>query len=127
MLKLHIESIITPWTRMHRNNYDTFEGHTQLEGYEIGEKYSDFHMIEEFISDYDVDLTQVKVGDILVRDFQFGHLRNTGYTPLKVVETFNGMSIKVQGTDNRIYSICADPHISKDTVFHKLDKNSLMK
>lgn len=125
MITLKIESIITPWSRMKRDAYCESGNCCSLDKVELGEEYPDFYMIEGLIEDYDVDLTTVKVGDILIRDFQFGHLKNTGYIPVKVVESFDGMNIKVQTADEKIHSICADPYLVKDTVYHKLSKSSL--
>ena len=91
-----------------------------LSVFQIGKRYPDFSMLEPFIIDYDVDLSYVEIGDILIRDWQYGHLPNTGYIPMEVIDITDDMSILVQTKDGSHY-ICNDGGISKDAMYHRLD------
>lgn len=95
-----------------------------LEAYEIGKRYPDFSMLEPFIINYDVDLSEVEVGDILIRDWQYGHLPNTGYIPMEVIDIPNDRSILVM-TDKGQHYISNDGGISKDAMYHRLDRDFL--
>ena len=125
-MKLTIESTISPnqFIRKRRKEQIQTEG---LTNFEIGKCYSDFNMIESFIEEYDADLTSVKIGDILVRDWQYGHLPNTGYRPIEVVDIPDNTHIIVNDATGRSYSICTDTMLMKDRVYHKLNKSFLLK
>lgn len=125
MLKIKVESIIAPnqFIRKHRYELTT----ESLESFELGKRYSDFSMIEPFIIEYNTDLTTLETGDIIVKDWQYGHLKNTGYKAWEVIEPFDGMNVSVGKDGEVLYRICADPTISKDDTWHKLDKRELIK
>ena len=56
---------------------------------ELGKSYKDFYQVEDHIQDYDIDIVDLKKGDYIIRDFQFGHLPNggnKGYIPYEVVD-----------------------------------------
>ena len=112
------ESIMNMSVRKHfKERSNCTEG---LEIFQIGKRYPDFEMLEPFIIDYDVDLDNVEVGDILIRDWQFGHLPNTGYIPMEVIDTSNGRAIVVQTKDGS-HCIAIDNGISSDAMYHRLD------
>lgn len=123
MIKLIVESTMSPTLTMRKNN-NAIIRECCPEHYEIGKRYPDFYMLEPFIEEYDVDLNSVSDGDILIRDWQYGHLKNTGYRPCQVVLTDSTNSIQLfDGYSN--YSVCKDPIISKDTHWHRLNINYL--
>lgn len=95
-----------------------------LECYEVGKRYPDFSMLEPFIINYDVDLSEVEVGDILIRDWQYGHLPNTGYIPMEVIDIPNDRTILVMTKEGQHY-ISNDNGISKDAMYHRLDRDFL--
>jgi len=116
------ESIMNMSVRKHyKERMNCSEG---LECFEIGKRYPDFSMLEPFIINYDVDLNDVEVGDILIRDWQYGHLPNTGYIPMEVIDIDNNNSILVQcGKD--MHYISNDNGISTDASYHRLDRDYL--
>ena len=69
-------------------------------------------------------MSDVRVGDIIVRDWQFCHLKNTGYKPQEVVDITNHNIIvsNDNGYNDRIF---VDTTITKDTVYHKLNRSYL--
>ena len=97
----------------------------ELEIYEIGKRYPDFQMLEPFILNYDVDLDDLEVGDIIIRDWQFGHLPNTGYIPMLVVDVDDRMRIVVETTDGKQHTISKDFGVNKDAVYHRLNPEFL--
>jgi hypothetical protein len=116
------ESIMNMSIRKHyKERINCSEG---LECFEIGKRYPDFSMLEPFIINYDVDLNDVEVGDILIRDWQYGHLPNTGYIPMEVIDINNNNSILVQSGKDMHY-IANDNGISKDASYHRLDRDYL--
>lgn len=122
MLRIKCESVLSPTIQI-RNKKLQNEEVEIIENYSIGTKYSDFNMLEPFILEYDIDLSEVKKGDIIIRDWQYGHLKNTGYIPLKVTDTFDGMNITVETTDGRLRRIVADTNNNHGEIYHKLDKS----
>ena len=122
-MKLTIESTIVPNNQIRKNRYNTAIAES-LRSFEIGKTYPDFDMIEPFIQEYDIALSDVHVGDIIVRDWQFGHLKNTGYKPQEVVDITNH-NIVVSNNNGYNDRIFVDTIITKDTVYHKLNKNYL--
>ena len=120
MLKIQIESVLAP-TQQIRNRKKNMSENISLSCYELGKCYPDFEMLESFIDIYNVDLTTLVEGDIIIRDWQYGHLPNTGYRPMKVIEEFDGVSITVVCNNNTKHRVCVSPTLMKDKVFHKLD------
>lgn len=60
-----------------------------LEFLKLGQPYKMFCQVEDHIEDYNCDTVDLKEGDYIIRDFQFGHLPNggnKGYIPYKVVD-----------------------------------------
>jgi hypothetical protein len=94
-----------------------------LESFEVGKRYSDFSMLEPFIINYDVDLNELEIGDIIIRDWQYGHLPNTGYIPMEVLD-INDKAILVYTNEGQHY-ISNDRGISKDAMYHRLDRDFL--
>lgn len=128
MIQIFIESVMCPSMTIRNKKYsDSLIQTEQLEKYEVGKRYPDFNMIEQFISEYNVDLTTLKVNDVIIRDWQYGHIKNTGYIPLKVIEPFNGIRLIVETTNNKLRQIVYDNGITKDATYHKLDKKYLFK
>lgn len=125
MLRLKIESVLSPNQQIRNNRqiYNMSQG--TLPNLEVGKRYPDFYMIEPFIQEYDVDLTEVVPGDIIVRDWQYGHMENTGYRPVQVLEVFDNLSILVRGEGNITYTICVDPSLMRGRTYHKLNKDFL--
>ena len=94
-----------------------------LESFEVGKRYPDFEMLEPFIINYDVDLNDLEVGDIIIRDWQYGHLPNTGYIPMEVLD-ITDRAILVYTNEGQHY-ISNDRGISKDAMYHRLDRDFL--
>lgn len=125
MLKIKVESVLSSTQQIrNRKKQDVNEG-ISLSCYEIGKRYPDFEMLEAFIEEYDVDPTTLKVGDVIIRDWQYGHLPNTGYRPYVVTEVFDGVSITVESEFGKKHRVCVDPNLMKDKMFHKLFKEGL--
>ncbi|MBO7212349.1 MAG: hypothetical protein J6V44_15285 [Methanobrevibacter sp.] len=60
-----------------------------LEYLKLGQPYKLFCQVEDHIDDYNCDTVDLKEGDYIIRDFQFGHLPNggnKGYIPYKVID-----------------------------------------
>ena len=60
-----------------------------LDYLKLGQPYKMFCQVEDHIEDYNCDITSLKKGDYIIRDFQFGHLPNggnKGYIPYQVVD-----------------------------------------
>lgn len=58
-----------------------------LDYLKLGQPYKMFCQVEDHIEDYNCDTVDLKKGDYIIRDFQFGHLPNggnKGYIPYKV-------------------------------------------
>ena len=112
------ESIMNMAVRKHFKERSAYnEG---LEVFQIGKRYPDFSMLEPFIVDYDVDLSNIEIGDIIIRDWQYGHLPNTGYIPMEVIDIPNEMTILVKTKDGS-HCIAVDNGISSDAMYHRLD------
>ena len=119
---LMTESIMNTSVRKHyKERMNCSEG---LEVFEIGKRYPDFSMLEPFILNYDVDLDDVEVGDILIRDWQYGHLPNTGYIPMEVIDIDDNNRILVQ-CDKDMHYIVNDNGINRDAMYHRLDRDYL--
>lgn len=127
MIKIIVESTISPTLPMRRNRRKNPIQTEQLEKFELGKCYPDFHLLEPFIDEWDVDVKNLKVGDIVIRDWQFGHLKNTGYIPLEVVEIFDGVSITVQDERGHRCRMCVEPVLMRDKKLHKLNGQLLSK
>lgn len=125
MIKITQESVISPSQQIRNRRLSNVNENTSLSCYEIGKRYPDFEMLESFIEEYNVDPTTLKVGDVIIRDWQYGHLPNTGYRPYVVTEEFDGVSITVESSFGRRYRVCVAPNLMKDKVFHKLFKELL--
>lgn len=125
MIRITQESVISPSQQVRNRRSSNVSGNTSLSCYEIGKRYPDFEMLESFIEEYNVDPTKLKAGDIIIRDWQYGHLPNTGYRPYVVVEEFNGVSITVESSFGRWYRVCVAPNLMKDKTFHKLFREGL--
>lgn len=125
MLPIKIESIISPWNKYRHESY--CEPEVKLKSVQIGKSYPDFCMFEDIITDYDIPLTEVKKGDVIIQDYQFGHVKRTGYTPALVVDVLEGHSVKVDVGSGQIVSLCADPYVSNTVVYHKLKKSAVVK
>lgn len=122
MIKLRIESIMSSAVA---NNKEQRHIHESLENLEIGTFYPEFHMIEDHIDDYNVELAELQTGDIIVKDFQFGyrpHGNDKGYIPVEVVEPFDGNSLVIDNNEYQ-YQIWVDDMCDWET-FHKLKKSS---
>ena len=124
MLKIKVESVLSPTQQIRNNRRNVSEG-MSLSCYEIGKRYPDFEMLESFITEYDVDPTTLKEGDIIIRDWQYGHLPNTGYRPMRVLEEFDGVSITVESFNKTKHRVCVDPNLMRDKMFHKLTLDGL--
>ena len=126
MLKLYVESTMTPTPTPRKTMINGGEIYT-LTNYQIGTRYNDFNQLSPFIEVYDIPVTRIQKDDIIIRDWQYGHIKNTGYIPLKVVEPFNGIRLIVETTNNKLRQIVYDNGITKDATYHKLDKKYLFK
>ena len=124
MIKIKMESILSPSPQI-RTNKKLNVISNSLQCYELGKRYPDFDMLEPFIEEYNVDPTTLQQGDIIIRDWQFGHLPNTGYRPVIIKEPFNGISITVESSFGRLHRVCVDPSLMKDKTFHKLNPDGL--
>lgn len=127
MIKIKVESVVTPTQAVRNRQENSRKNNAEgLPCYSIGRRYPDFNMLESFVEEYNTDIRTLKEGDVIIRDWQFGHLDNTGYRPYEVVEAYNGTTIIV--TDGSGYhSICADPIITKNTYWHKLNTDYVKK
>ena len=127
MIKLTIESIMSPNMQIRNDRKNDFlEPQLEhMEKFQLGKRYPDFDILEPFIEEYDVDLNTLKLGDIVIKDWQYGHLENTGYRPCMVVGESDGSCIKVKGSGNNIYNVCTDPSLTRGQIYHKLYKDKL--
>lgn len=123
MIKITMESVMAPTMQMRRHRNDNTVQLEHLEKYDLGKRYPDFEILEPFIVEWDVDPEDLEIGDVIIRDWQFGHMKNTGYRPLQVVEVFDGVSVTVQDRRGIKHRICMDPILMKDKKFHKLDSS----
>lgn len=123
MIKITVESTMSPTLQVRHNREMGSMQTEQLEKFELGKRYPNFQLLEPFITDWDVDVGDLKIGDIIIRDWQFGHLKNTGYVPLEIVEIFDGVGITVRDIRGGQHRICVEPILMRDKVFHRLDKS----
>lgn len=80
---VQLESIMLKNTR-HDRKKNICE---HLDYLELGKSYRNFCQVEDHIDVYDCDTEDLKEGDYIIRDFQFGHLPNggnKGYIPYEV-------------------------------------------
>ena len=117
------ESIMNMSITKHYRNSANQQYNEDLTQYHIGKEYPDFDMLEQFIVDYDVDLRDVEVGDILIRDWQYGHLANTGYIPVIVEDIPDDMRIVVRSADGKKHIITKDYTINRDAMYHRLSSD----
>lgn len=108
-----IKSVLDEWTRFVKSQMNYFLGRIQQSGIkvesmmlkntrhdrkkcvcehldylELGKSYRSFCQVEDHIDVYDCDTRDLKEGDYIIRDFQFGHLPNggnKGYIPYEVI------------------------------------------
>ena len=111
-----------------------------LDNLELGKSYVNFCQVEDHIEDYDVDTIDLKKGDYVIRDFQFGHLPNggnKGYIPYKVNNVVYDDTCENQGYYDRrtrlelddgdevFYIVCQNNDFNG--LFHRLKKNAFKK
>ena len=109
-----------------------------LQYLKLGEPYKMFCQVEDHIDDYNCDTVDLKEGDYIIRDFQFGHLPNggnKGYIPYKVIDIEYDRDEAVNGYwDARkrlhLYDGYEDFYIDCynerfNGMFHKLKKSSV--
>lgn len=109
-----------------------------LDHLELGRSYKQFCQVEDHIEDYDCDTIDLKKGDYIIRDFQFGHLPNggnKGYIPYKVIDIEYDRDEEASGYfDGRkrlhlfdgyedFYLVCQNERFNG--IFHKLFKKSV--
>lgn len=78
------ESMMNPYIRRSRKKGCLDEN---LKVLKLGQPYKMFCQVEDHIEDYNCDPINLKKGDYIIRDFQFGHLPNggnKGYIPYRV-------------------------------------------
>ena len=109
-----------------------------LDHLKLGQPYTMFCQVEDHIDDYNCDTVDLKEGDYIIRDFQFGHLPNggnKGYIPYKVVDIEYDRDDDISGYwDARkrlhLYDGYEDFYIECynerfNGIFHKLKKSSV--
>ena len=111
-----------------------------LDKLKLGQSYTLFCQVEDHIEDYNCDPINLKAGDYIIRDFQFGHLPNggnKGYIPYKVVDVvYDDISDKGGYYDRRtrlelddgedyFYVVCQNDRFNG--MFHKLKNSSIQK
>lgn len=109
-----------------------------LDHLELGKCYKDFYMVEDHIDVYDCDTADLKKGDYIIRDFQFGHLPNggnKGYIPYKVEDIVYERDEDTQGfwdSRKRLHLYDGEEDFYLDVymerfngMFHKLKKSSV--
>ena len=109
-----------------------------LDYLQLGKNYKMFCQVEDHIEDYDCDTVDLKEGDYIIRDFQFGHLPNggnKGYIPYKVIdieydrdEDKNGYwdsrkRLHLYDGEEDFYVECYNERFNG--MFHKLKKSSV--
>lgn len=107
---------------------------------QLGKAYKEFAQVEDHIEDYDCDPLNLKKGDFVIRDFQFGHLPNggnKGYIPYEVTDIiYDDISDKNGYYDRRtrielddgkeyFYIVCQNDRFNG--ILHKLWKDSVKK
>ena len=110
----------------------------RLENLKLGQSYVNWCQVEDFIEDYNCDTVDLKKGDFIIRDFQFGHLPNggnKGYIPYRVEDIEYDRDEDVNGyrdTRKRLhlfdgyedfYIECYNERFNG--MFHKLKKSSV--
>jgi len=79
------ESMMNRSTRRNRRKFVC----EHLDKLKLGQSYTLFCQVEDHIEDYNCDTVDLKKGDYIIRDFQFGHLPNggnKGYIPYEVID-----------------------------------------
>ena len=109
-----------------------------LEELKLGQPYKQFCQVEDHIEDFNCDTLDLKKGDYIIRDFQFGHLPNggnKGYIPYKVIDIEYDRDEEASGYfDGRkrlhlfdgyedFYLVCQNERFNG--IFHKLFKKSV--
>lgn len=121
------ESIMSASVR-NRKRYDEAMYAESLDTLTVGEPYKLFSMIDEHIVDYDVKFEDIKKGDYIVKEFQFGtlpHGGDSGFIPYEVLEKYEDYTLLVtDGTYD--YEIYFDPS-AKSEKYHRLDKKAFKK
>lgn len=131
------ESIMSASVRNARRNRNTLVKES-LDHLELGKCYKDFYMVEDHIDVYDCDTADLKKGDYIIRDFQFGHLPNggnKGYIPYKVMDIVYERDEDTQGfwdSRKRLHLYDGEEDFYLDVymerfngMFHKLKKSSV--
>lgn len=118
------ESMMTKFVIKNRKSQRGFVQES-LDTLEVGKSYLNFNLIADHIEEYDVDLTSLKQGDIIVKLFQSGyepHGNNKGYIPVQIVEPYNGTFIVIDN-NKYLFKIWVD-QLCKWETYHKLKKAS---
>lgn len=131
------ESIMSASVRNARRNRNALVKES-LDYLELGKCYKDFYMVEDHIDVYDCDTADLKKGDYIIRDFQFGHLPNggnKGYIPYKVEGIVYERDEDTQGfwdSRKRLHLFDGEEDFYMDVymerfngMFHKLKKSSV--
>lgn len=124
-----------------------------LDHLKLGQSYTMFCQVEDHIDDYNCDLYNIKKGDYIIRDFQWGHLPNggnKGYIPYEVtdieyVDMPEGMGYNIESNDEKVQEDNYDRRVRIELndgyethyvvaqvgrangMFHKLKKSSIQK
>ena len=134
------EKYYTNESMMLRNTRHDRKKHVceHLDHLKLGQPYKMFCQVEDHIDDYNCDVLDLKEGDYIIRDFQFGHLPNggnKGYIPYKVESiVYDDISDKNGYYDRRtrlelddgktfFYLVCQNDRFNG--MFHKLKKDSV--
>ena len=130
------ESMMNPYLKRSRQRACLKEGFAKLK---LGQPYKMFCDVEEHIEDYNCNPLDLKVGDYVIRDFQFGHLPNggnKGYIPYEVTDIVYDDTSECNGYHDRrtrlelsdgneyFYIVCQNDRFNG--ILHKLFKNSIM-
>jgi DNA-binding ferritin-like protein len=131
------ESIMSASVRNARRNRNALVKES-LDHLELGKCYKDFYMVEDHIDIYDCDTADLKKGDYIIRDFQFGHLPNggnKGYIPYRVEDIVYERDEDTQGfwdSRKRLHLYDGEEDFYLDVymerfngMFHKLKKSSV--
>lgn len=120
MITIKNESCMAPTPTSSRYRKNTIL-ESSLSTYEIGIKYDNINLISDHIIECDVDISKLKVDDIIIRDYESGNVANNKYIPYKVIKPFNGRYIVI--TDYKYdYTIMDNDNIKY--VFHKMNKSA---
>lgn len=130
------ESMMNRSTRRNRRKFVC----EHLDKLKLGQSYTLFCQVEDHIEDYNCDTVDLKKGDYIIRDFQFGHLPNggnKGYIPYEVVDIEYDRDNNINGYRDvrkrlHLYDGYEDFYIECyndrfNGMFHKLKKSSIEK